>query len=133
MINLEKTWHKFVVFCGVGAIAFSVDWVVFNILYNFTKLFVVSIGFGWVASMIFNFITNRNITFNAKGHSISKQLTRWITVYGVAFLVRIIVGKITLSILSETVFNVNVAYLLGVAAMIPVSFFGSLFWAFNKK
>lgn len=132
MFSLEKTWHKFIAFGLVGAGAFVIDWGFFNMFYFLTKIFILSIGIGWIGSMVFNFTTNRNITFSAKGHPIPKQIIKWTIIYTMAFLARIGTGKLVLMILEENPFNANIAYFAGVIVMIPISFFGSLLWVFKK-
>ena len=129
-MNLLK---KFIMFCGVGVVAFAIDWVVFNIFYGFTNLFVISLGFGWIVSMIFNFGMNRNVTFNARRRSIPKQVLKWAIVYILAFFARISVGHGTLIIIGNGVVNANIAYFAGILVMIPISFLGSLLWVFNKR
>jgi len=128
-----KILKKFVIFCSVGFIAFILDWLFFNLTYILTSLFTFSLGVGWVISMIFNFTTNRNLTFRARGHSISRQITKWLIIYAIAFLARIGTGEFILLFFEENTFIANIAYFAGIIVMIPISFLGSLFWVFRKK
>lgn len=124
---------RFVLFCFVGLCAFLIDWGFFNLFYAIGFGFVLSMTLGVAISMIFNFSVNRNITFSARGHSIRKQILRWLSVYFIAFLARISIGKIILISLGETSLTVQIAYFVGIAIAIPIDFFGSLLWAFKKK
>jgi len=94
--------------------------------------FTFSIFMGWVVSMIFNFTTNRNLTFKAGKKPLNRQLIKWLTVYFGVFLIRLLVSKGSLVLLGESEFNVNIAFFLGILVSIPFSFLGSLLWAFRK-
>ena len=124
---------KFIIFGLVGAGATLIDWIVFNIIYSFTTFFIFSRIGSTLISMIFNFSMNRNITFSAQGGSIRKQLFKWIIVYVISISANITVGKIVLELLGESLLNANIAFVVGTAIAIPISFFGSMIWAFKKK
>jgi len=129
---MNNFW-KFVVFCFVGFVAFCIDWAVFNFSYFLTNIFIISVTLGWLISMIFNFSINRNFTFSAKGFCIKEQAIKWIIVYAGAFLARIFVSWIALGVLGESTLNANIAFFAGIIISIPISFLGSLFWAFKKN
>lgn len=134
--DLKKTLHKFIAFGCVGFVAFLVDWLMFNLFYFATKIFVFSLAMAWILSMIFNFSINRNFTFKAKGNGyphITKQAIKWIIVYLFGFLAKVATGWFVLMFIKETTFTANIAYFAGEIAMIPVTFFGSLLWAFKKS
>jgi len=124
---------KFTCFCFVGFVSFLIDWGFFNLIYKISALFVFSRITSALISMLFNFNVNRNITFSSKGHPIKKQVSRWLIVYSVVLLVNVSVGKIVLIVLGENLLNANIAYFCGIALSIPISFLGSLLWAFKKK
>src|SRR3989344_4209167 len=121
---------KFLVFCIIGTLATLSDFLFFNLFYFFELGFVVSITLAWIISMTFNFTINRNITFSARKFSIKGQIPRWLTLYAVAFLSRVIIGKSVLYFLGDTPLNANIAFLSGLIVSVPLSFFGSLFWVF---
>jgi putative flippase GtrA len=127
-----KLLLKFIFFCFVGAGAFLVDWLFFNIFYGLGLGFILSIGIAWLISMTFNFTINRNITFRAGEHALSSQLVKWLGIQSVSFLARAVAGKTTLLIIGESVLNANIAFVAGLAVSIPINFFGSLLWAFRK-
>jgi len=130
---VKKHFWKFFIFCFVGFCAFLIDWSFFNLFYKIGVGFVSSRFCSAIISMIFNFNINKNITFKAKGHSVKKQIIRWLIVYSIAILINISVGKIVLNMLGENLLNVNIAYFAGIAIAIPISFLGSLLWVFKKK
>ncbi len=125
-------FKKFVIFCFVGFGAFLISWIFFNIIYKISSRFVFSMIISAIISMIFNFNVNRNLTFSARGHSIKKQVIRWLIVYVVSISINISVAKLVLLALGESLLNVNIAFLAGVAVGIPIGFLGSLLWAFKK-
>jgi len=131
--SLEKTWHKFIVFCCIGGASTLIDWSMFNLFYKITSIFIFSLAMGFIISMTFNFTINRNYTFSARAYSIKKQLFRWVTIHGIAFLARTGIGTLSLYLLGESVLNVNIAYVLGLTVSIPITFLGSKNWAFKKN
>jgi len=124
---------KFAMFCFVGGLAFLIDWSFFNLFYGLGFLFEIAIVFSWMISMVFNFSINRNITFSARGFDIKKQILKWVLVYLIAFLARLGGSKLVLILLGETIFNANIAFIVGIIISIPISFLGSLLWAFKKR
>ena len=124
---------RFVFFCLVGGASFLIDWSFFNIFYALVGLgFFISITLSVGISMIFNFSVNRNVTFSARGHHVGKQISKWLIVYLIAFGIRLGAGKITLIMLGESLLTANVAFIIGIGLAIPVSYLGSLLWAFKK-
>ena len=128
-----NNFFKFLFFGFIGFCAFLIDWSFFNLFYRISSMFVFSKTISAGISMIFNFNINRNITFKAKEGVIKKQVTRWLIVYLVAFLANVTTGKIVLTILGESILNANIAFFAGVIIAIPISFLGSLLWAFKRK
>ena len=127
-----KIRFKFIVFCVIGAGACLMDWIFFNIFYSFGFGFIVSIGLAWIISMTFNFTTNRKVTFSASKFSIRGQLPKWLFIYFIAFLARVIIGEWIIRVIGESSLNANIAFLAGLLVSVPTSFFGSL-WVFKKK
>jgi putative flippase GtrA len=128
-----KNFLRFVFFCFVGGASFLIDWSLFNLFYKFGADFLIAITLSTALSMIFNFSVNRNITFSAKGKSVRKQIFRWLIIYLVAFLVRVGSGKLIILYFGENLLMVNIAFMIGVGFAIPISFLGSLLWAFKKE
>lgn len=123
--------RKFFVFCTVGLIAFIIDISFFNLFLFFDIDFVFSRGFAILISMIFNFNSNRIITFSARKGFISNQLLKYLTVYGVAFFTNLLTGLIIITLFGETWLVSNIAAIMGIGVAIPITFFGLLLWAFN--
>jgi|TARA_Y100000310_G_C20473012_1_gene711018 putative flippase GtrA len=124
---------KFLSFCAVGVGATLIDWGFFNLFYFLGIWFEVAITLSFLISIIFNFSMNRAFTFSARGHSITKQATRWIVLYAFTLLVRIGLGRAVLTVLGESVLNANIALVAGFAIAIPLGFLGSMFWVFKKS
>jgi putative flippase GtrA len=125
-------FNKFIYFCFVGFGAFLIDWIFFNAFYRVGINFIFSRTTSAIISTVFNFNINRYFTFRAIGHSIKKQIFRWIVVYSIAILANVVVGKLVLNLLGENIMNANIAYFAGILVAIPISFLGSLLWAFKK-
>lgn len=132
-----KRYIRFLLFCFVGGTSSLIHIAVFN-FFRFWINF--SFVFSWILGLLFsigyNFSMNRNITFSARGHSIKRQLPRYLIVYATsisanfftALFVRYLLGGLVLNIALQE----NIALFAGVAVSIPISFFGSLLWAFKK-
>lgn len=128
----HKKYIRFIFFCFVGGTGFLLDWSFFNLFYHLIGNFVTSNILSWCIGVFYSFSVNRNITFSARGHCLKKQIPKWLFVYLIAFLVRISWGKALLFFVNETTLTANIATITGIIIAIPISFFGSLFWAFKK-
>jgi putative flippase GtrA len=124
---------KFMMFCFVGLTAALIHLTVFNFFRFWVGVsFFISLVLAIFISIIYNFSMNRNITFSARGHSIKKQLPRYLVVYVLSIGTNIITALIINAILGAGVFQENMAAVGGILLSIPISFLGSLFWAFKK-
>jgi len=127
-------FSKFMVFCFVGSTAALIYLTVFNFFRFWAGIsFFISLVLAISIPTGYNFFMNRNITFRARGHSIKRQLPRYFIVYGLSISVNIITALTIEAILGIGVLQENIAAIGGIALSIPISFFGSLFWAFKKE
>jgi putative flippase GtrA len=117
----------------VGFGAFLIDFIFFNLFYKINSNFIFSRIVGVVLSMVFNFSTNRKFTFKSQDKKIKFQMIRWLSVYGFSSLINILMGKLTLLILSENVFSANIAFFVGLCFSIPLNYFLSLTWVFKNR
>ena len=124
---------EFIVFCFVGGTSAGIDLLTFNIFFYFGFPFLLSRIFATTVAITYNFSMNRNITFKANHHSIKKQIPRYIIVYAFATVVGLTTSLIAFKILGDGTLNANIASVIGILFSIPVSFLGSLLWAFKKK
>lgn len=128
-----KKYFRFLFFCFVGTTAALIHFLAFNFFRFWINLgFVTSLILAVFSSISYNFSMNRNITFSAKGHSIKKQIPRYIIVYATSISANFFTALFVRSILGGGFLPENIALLAGVAVSIPISFFGSLLWAFKK-
>ena len=130
---IKNHFWKFVLFSFIGFCAFLIDWAFFNLFYKLTTRFIFSRINSAILSMIFNFSINRNVTFSARGHSVKKQIKKWLAVYSIALFANVTFGKFILILFGETLMTANIAFLLGILIAIPISFLGSLLWVFRKS
>lgn len=125
-------FSKFMIFCFVGGTSALIDLTFFNVFFFLELPFFICRLLATAVSICYNFSMNRNITFNAKGHSIKKQIPRYLLVYGIAIMVGFTTSVIVFHILGDGTFNANIASICGIIVSIPISFLGSLFWAFKN-
>jgi putative flippase GtrA len=124
---------KKIFFFGVtGGVATLIDLLFFNLFFIISSMFVLSRVGGILISMIFNFTSNRNITFKAKGGKIPKQAIKFLVLYGISMGANVLTGKLVLSLLEESLFSANIAAISGLMVSIPISFFGLMFWVFKE-
>ena len=122
---------KFLFFCIIGAIGVLIELAVFNILFYFDALFILSKTVGVLSGITFAFFMNRHITF-AKGHKrLIKQVHKHAIVYSIGFVVSVVSSVIIKNLLPEGDLYANIAVLTGVAIAVPVNFLGSHYWTFN--
>jgi putative flippase GtrA len=125
-------FSKFMIFCFVGVTSAGIDLITFNTFFFFKFPFFVCRILAIAVSIIYNFSMNRNITFRAGRHSIKRQASRYLIVYGIAVLVGLTTSVIVFNILGDGTINANIASIIGILLSIPISFLGSLFWAFRN-
>lgn len=124
--------RKIFLFCATGGVATLLDMLFFNLFFITTSMFVLSRIGGIFISMIFNFSSNRNITFRAKNEKAKNQAWKFVIVYAISMSANVFVGKLVLFLLSDSLLSANIAALSGLAISIPLSFFGLMFWVFKK-
>jgi putative flippase GtrA len=129
--SLEKTWHKFIAFGIVGLMATCIDILFFNIFYFIKFPFIIARYSAILVSMIFNFTTNRNVTFSARHKKAHTQAWKFVILYILSMSTNVFVGWGILQILGETTLTANIAAIAGIAVSIPINFFGSLYWVFK--
>jgi len=117
----------------VGGLAALVELGIFNLIYLFGNIFILSKIIGILVALCFNFVINRKFTFFATNGLLKKQIPQFLTVYGVAFVVNVSVSYIVNVVLPSGSLYANISAASGILAQIPVSFFGSLKWTFNEK
>ncbi len=128
----HSTTKKIFLFCLTGGIATLIDMLFFNLFFITTSLFVLSRMGGILISMIFNFTSNRNITFKAKNKKVRHQAWKFIILYGFSMSANVLVGKLVLSLLNNSLISANIAAVSGIVISIPIGFLGSMFWVFKK-
>ena len=127
---LKKTWHKFIMFCFIGGLAFLIDVGFFNLFYYFGLSFVFSRYLGISLSMIFNFSMNRNITFSAKHKRVHTQIWKFLILYFFSMSMNVLIGWLILQSVVETTLTANIAAITGILVSIPINFFGLKKWVF---
>jgi putative flippase GtrA len=125
-------FSKFMIFCFVGLTSAGIDLITFNIFFFLNLPFFVCRILATAVAILYNFSMNRNITFSAGRHSIKRQVPRYLTIYSIAALVGFTTSVIVFNILGDGTFNANIASIAGILVSIPISFLGSLFWAFKN-
>jgi len=130
----KKNFWRFIVFCFVGGSSALVHMLFFNIFRFWVGVsFTLALFFAIFFSIIYNFSMNRNITFSARGHSIKKQIIKFIIVYAIAISINFITALSLENLLGPGVIQENLATIGGILVSIPFSFLGSLLWVFKKR
>jgi putative flippase GtrA len=130
---IKTHFWKFIIFCFVGGTSALIDLGFFNLFYSLNLNFILSRIIGTIIAVIYNFNMNRNITFSAKGGSLKKHASRYAVIYIIAICANWLTSFLVLGLLGETLLNANIATISGIIIAIPISFLGSLLWAFNEK
>ena len=124
--------RKFLSFCFAGASGALLELISFNIFFLYLA-FAPSKVLSLILALSLNFTINRNITFLARSGKITKQFARYITVYTLAIAINLSVSLLMNNFLGSGAINANIATVTGIAAAIPITFFGSLHWVFKDK
>ena len=129
----KKNFLKFVIFSIVGGTSALVGIIAFNIFFELGFKFIISQMLAMPLAVTYNFLMNRTITFSARRFLLRKQILRWIVVYGISIGVNFLTSVFVVRLLGENTLNANIAVICGIIVSIPVSFLGSLLWAFKKR
>ena len=114
-----KKYFRFLFFCFVGVISTLLHFLIFNFFrFWITLSFISSLLFAIGLSMIFNFSMNRNITFSARGHSIKKQLPRYLLVYATSMSGNFFTALFIKNILGKGFLQENLALLTGLVVSV---------------
>lgn len=130
---MRKILKKFIIFCLVGGIATILDWGFFNMFFYLGRPFSQSRLFAIAISMIWNFWANRTITFKARSEDWKKQLPKYLIVYIISMGSNYIIANAVYFFLPTGTVYANIAFISGLIISIPLSFVGSLLWAFNTE
>jgi len=128
-----KEFLRFIFFCFVGGTSALIDMIVFNVFFFIGTPFIICRILAPCIAIIYNFSMNRNITFGGRGHAIRGQMARYAVVYSLAIGVNLVVSILVLWVLGENTLNANIAAVSGIIVSIPISYLGSLLWAFRKR
>ena len=131
-IRTAKLPKKIFLFGFTGIVATLIDMLFFNLFFILSSMFVLSRIGGILTSIIFNFTSNRNITFKAKKGKVSHQIIKFLTVYGISMSANVLTGKLVLLSLDSSLLSANIAAISGLAISIPLNFLGLMFWAFKE-
>jgi len=127
-----NTFIKFMKFCFVGLTSALLSLVVFNILFYYGSNFTVSLIFGILFSIMYNFIMNREVTFSSRS-KLRKQIFRYGIVYIISQGINFLVSTIMVLLIGKETVYANFSVLIGIAVSIPFSFLGHLLWTFRKE
>lgn len=131
-IQTAKLPKQIFLFGFTGIVATLIDMLFFNLFFIFSSMFILSRIGGILTSIIFNFTSNRNVTFKAKNGKIPIQIIKFLTVYGISMGANVLMGNLVLSLLGTSLLSANIAAISGLAISIPLNFIGLMFWVFKK-
>jgi len=126
-----NTFIKFIKFCFVGLTSALLSLVVFNILFYFGATFTISLIFGILFSVLYNFILNRELTFSSRS-KLKTQVFRYGIVYVIAQGINFLVSTGMSYLIGQETIYANLSVIIGIAVSIPFSFLGHLLWTFRK-
>lgn len=130
---MKKVLSKFFIFCIIGGVSLLIDIMFVNIFFFLKMPFPIARTISISIALIFNFFSNRKITFNAIDKPPQKQALQYIIVYITSNLVNLVSSILIVYFAGENVISINFASIIGTAISVPVSFIGSLFWTFKKQ
>ncbi len=130
--KISNLSRKIFFFGITGGIATLIDLAFFNLFFILSSAFVLSRIGGIIVSILFNFTSNRNLTFKARKGKIHKQITKFLILYAVSMGANVLTGKIVLSLLNDSLLSANIAAISGLIVSIPISFLGLIFWVFKE-
>ncbi len=114
-------------FIFVGILNFFVSYGVYFILLYFNIYYILALLISSVIGIAHSFIWNKKWTFKSKG-DVWKESLRFISVYGIAFLINLVILAI---FVEKMMFNPKIAQLLALGVVSIISFYGHKYWSFR--
>jgi putative flippase GtrA len=114
-------------FIFVGILNFFVSYGLYFILLYLNTYYILALLISSVIGIAHSFIWNKKWTFKSKG-DVWKESLRFISVYGIAFLINLVILAI---FVEKMMFNPKIAQLFALGVVSIISFFGHKYWSFR--
>ena len=109
----------------VGVFTKSISWIIFSLLYFFSRNIVLSVGFAACISAAFNFEASRRLVFGQPSRSFSMIKRYWLMIIAGSIL-----DALVISLYCSFGFSVYFSKFLSIATLTPLTFLAAWTWVF---
>lgn len=114
-------------FIFVGILNTIVGYGAYFILLYLNIYYILALFLSSVIGIIHSFIWNKKWTFKSNG-DLRKESIRFISVYGIAFLINLVILAL---FVEKFMINPKIAQVFALCIVIMISFFGHKYWSFR--
>jgi putative flippase GtrA len=127
--HTKEELRNLALFLFIGAAAAGIYFGLLALfLEGFHLDYRISVSAAYVLTVTFHFLSNRHLTFRARGYEITPQVVRYLIVVGVNYVLTLAVVFVVVEILQSNTY-------IGVALSVPVtvifSYVASKVWVFG--
>lgn len=114
-------------FIFVGILNLILSYGVYFILLYLNIYYIFALLISSVIGIAHSFIWNKKWTFKSKGN-VRKESIRFISVYGIAFLINLVILAL---FVEKMMFNPKIAQVFALSVVSIISFYGHKYWSFR--
>lgn len=114
-------------FIFVGILNLILSYGVYFILLYLNMYYIFALLISSVIGIAHSFIWNKKWTFKSKG-DVRKESIRFISVYGIAFLINLVILAL---FVEKLMFNPKIAQVFALSVVSIISFYGHKYWSFR--
>ncbi len=114
-------------FLFVGVLNLIVSYGIYFILLYLNIYYMLALLISSVIGIAHSFIWNKKWTFKSKG-DVQKESIRFISVYGIAFLINLVILAL---FVEKMMFNPKIAQVFALSVVSIISFYGHKYWSFR--
>jgi len=122
---------KIVFYLLIGALTFVIYYSILWICFDYATLpYPKAVAVAYSTAIIFHFIGNRKVTFNAEGLKLLKQIIRYVLLAILNYVIQLCAIKICYGIYG---INFYISTFVGVILTMVSGYYLMNFWVFHKK
>lgn len=135
MKRIKKIYHRvdkrtLVAFLTVGLLSAVIYYGLFSFFYGLLKVhYKWSLTLAYLLSSIFNFLSNREMTFKSKTHAAHVQLIKYFSLSFMNYLLNL--GLVHFAV-AELMLSPYIAVILAIGCCVPFTYTMSRYWVFRK-
>ena len=127
---LKENKLSIISFLSIGILSSILYLLVFNLLLHiFGMHYQVALSIAYVSSVVFYFIINRRYTFRSHGHTLYRQLIRFMGLLVINYFITLLIVRYVVEMLF---LSPSFGIVLSIGATFVTNYFMGKFWVFRN-